>query len=177
MSVWLLAGGLDSIWRRSALESRVSWQWLGEGSGCPNVPAGTGETRMQRPKVSGRFLFQQSGVARADYNGPELFTGTKLHLRNGLIPERDVLPDCSFVGAIWQLLGKKILQERMTVVTNLALLHAVDVGAALRPEQIVDDRPAERPARRVPLPETTLPREECDFQPEATLGAFPSSLR
>ena len=38
-----------------------------------------------------------------------LFTGTKVNLREGPAPERDVLRDAYFVTAIWRLLGEQIV--------------------------------------------------------------------
>ena len=90
---------------------------------------------------------------------------------------RDVLRDAYSVAAIWRLFGEKIVEERRSVETHLALLNAVYVGAGQPLEQILDNRQAEPAAQRVPLPQTTLRGEQCEFEPEATLGAFTSCLR
>ena len=66
------------------------------------------------------------------------------------------------------------MEERRSVETHLALLKAVSVGAGQPLEKIPDERQAERAAQRVALPQTNLRGEQCEFEPEATLGAFTS---
>ena len=51
------------------------------------------------------------------------------------------------------------------------------MGAGQPLEQILDDRQTDPAAQCVTLPQTTLRGAQCDFEPEATLGAFRSCLR
>ena len=50
------------------------------------------------------------------------------------------------------------------------------VGAGRPLEHVLDARQAEQAEQRIPLAQTTLRGEACDFQPVATLGAFTSYL-
>ena len=67
-----------------------------------------------------------------------LFTSNKFNLRNGPVPERDVLRDAYFIAAIWRLLGAKIVEKRRSVETQLVLLNAVYVGAGQPLERVWD---------------------------------------
>ena len=106
-----------------------------------------------------------------------LFTGTNVELRYTQLPQRDVLRDAYLIVAIWRLLGVKILERRRPDRTQLALLNAVYVGPGQALEQVLDARPAEQAEQRIPLAQTTLRGEACDFRPVSTLGAFTSCLR
>ena len=100
------------------------------------------------------------------------FTSNKVKLRNATIPERDVLRDAYFIAAIWRLLGSKIVEQRRSVESQLALLNAVYVGGGQPLERVLDARQTDTAAQRVSLPQTTLCGEECTFEPVATLGAL-----
>ena len=65
-----------------------------------------------------------------------IFTSTKVDLHSATIPERDVLQDAYFISTIWRLFGKKIIEKRLRVDTQLLLVNAVYVGAG-RPREPV----------------------------------------
>ena len=106
-----------------------------------------------------------------------LFTGSKVNLRHGPAPERDVLRDAYFIAANWRLLGEQIVQRRKSPESQLVLLNAVYVGAGRPLEAILDDRQVAKAHQREPLPQTTVRGDECGVEPEATIEAFTSCLR
>ena len=105
------------------------------------------------PKDVGDFILTKPALPVLIIMAFALFTGMKVHLRNGPVPQRDVLRDAYFIAGIWRFLGKKIVEVRRSVDTYLALLNAVYVGACQPLEQILDERQTHTAARRVPLPQ------------------------
>ena len=89
---------------------------------------------------------------------------------------RDVLRDVYFSAAIWPMLGKRIAERRSSVDTQLALLIAVFVAARQALEKILYPRQVSQAERRIPLAQTSLRAEACDFQPVSTLGSFTGCL-
>ena len=106
-----------------------------------------------------------------------LFTGTKDNLRQRAGGERAVLRDAYFITAVWPLLGAQIMLRGRSPESQLAILHAVYVGAVRLLEQIFDDRQVEHGKERETLSQVTLRGDECIFEPESTVEAFTCCLR
>ena len=58
-----------------------------------------------------------------------LFTGTKVNLLQGPIPQRDVLRDAYFIASVSRLLGEQIEQCRRRAESQLVVWNALDLGA------------------------------------------------